>query len=580
MSYYDQKFANSFPLWSKIRSDPSSYGHRFYSVFSDFMENEQSETMKTKFSLKTLTEDLDFGELYQVYLEGDDEFQFRVHRGVETVTYPTITGQMILGVSEDGEEILEDFTLSEAETLEDFLYSVPQRLIKNDTIKVNAWEVWNSSDPEVYIDLLIPERLGIFISGSTLYKKLTLVEEDQPFGGFHFVMIEGFDPNHSYIRETIQIRDDGVYQTRNLFEEITKVEWDGFDGDISIQISTQIRSNLHTRDIRVFDPYKIGVVPDLVGPLILEAYNEEISIQEDLNEDGSLDPDDTSIETKFGTGDIDVSFDGAFLRSISLRFLKGVTYRRPDGDTSEEIKEEVICEQALYDVDGNPYKVVDMAISPIDTRLYVLDTEGVIHVYEHGVNSFEHEEIEETSDETYMDIVPMQSRVKLYDTTYLWTWFRVLQAPVQSVKIRRVSPSGIELWLQDDKTWGLSENSISAWGNQTSAPERTWKDKRFQTFFDETGAWNFYITVKFWLIEEEFTSRNGVYCEQATSLKDLDTGIKDPDGIFFNKENYLAVAKDDEYTCFKCANDLFVADLTNQTILLREEYDYIEASHE
>jgi len=538
MSYYDQKTANSFPLWTKIRSDPSAYGHRFYSSFSNLFESLQRDAVKLRDSFKIYSEDIGFGELYEIHLDEDDYMDREVNYGAETITYPSVVATDYDGNTRE---------LTRIGSLDSFFYSIPEYLNERNTIVVDDWIVWESSSPDTYLDIKTPERLGIWVKNSTHYKRRTSLDEDLPFGGHHFITIKGFDSNHRVAIERLKILDDGLYRTSNIFEEITEVVWDGFDGDITITISTSIYPMNASLTPRIIDRFKIGAAPDVVGPLLLE---------------------------------IDTLDGASYLKSSVLRWLKGITYRRPDGDAYDDAAVEIISEQILRDVNGDTYAAVDMAVSPVDGRLYILDDHGIIHVYDHGLSEFKHENIEELSDETYIDVIPLQHRVKLNDMIYLWTWFRVLQGIVQTVTISRIDPNGNTEYLQADKvTWDTAIYEFA--GDVTSGnPEGSWEDIRFESNFPTTGQWMFYCEVKFWGVTNTFKSAAGVFCEQLTSISDMDTGISDPGGIFFTKDCLIGIAKSGEYTTFKLCNDCFIGDPVNNILFLREDYESVEVTYE
>ena len=46
MSYFTQRLANTFPMWSKVRSDPSSNGYRWLESFAKQIELERINAIR------------------------------------------------------------------------------------------------------------------------------------------------------------------------------------------------------------------------------------------------------------------------------------------------------------------------------------------------------------------------------------------------------------------------------------------------------------------------------------------------------------------------------------------------------
>ena len=74
MSFSAQRIANYFPLWSKLRSDPSSFGQRVFSVFGEYFDWQYANSIKIKEDKKLTKDALGVGELFAILLEDDDQF--------------------------------------------------------------------------------------------------------------------------------------------------------------------------------------------------------------------------------------------------------------------------------------------------------------------------------------------------------------------------------------------------------------------------------------------------------------------------------------------------------------------------
>ena len=80
---------------------------------------------------------------------------------------------------------------------------------------------------------MTPCRLGITVSNSTHYKTFG---RDKGYSGYRLIQLEGEDENSNFIRDTIYIRDDGTFSTDRIFSKLTSVDFDGFDGTVTVYV--------------------------------------------------------------------------------------------------------------------------------------------------------------------------------------------------------------------------------------------------------------------------------------------------------------------------------------------------------
>tara|TARA_B100000427_G_C15495136_1_gene589470 strand:- start:118 stop:1749 length:1632 start_codon:yes stop_codon:yes gene_type:complete len=542
MGFFEQRLLNTFPSWAKIRKDPSSYGNRFMSALAGFSESSTNDIVKLSEMLKILAEDISFLTLQEIILNESDYMNRASSDWVTTVTYPTVTGT--IGAT--------SYKILKASSIADFFFSIPDRITGAGSITVDNWVVWESSSPDVFktIDTDTngtPERLLIEVYDSTLYQKSnTTRAEDNPYYGTTYISLTGTDEDNNQIREYINIKDDGFYNAMNIFRKLTSVEWCGFNGKIKISLTSKEHGMADTG--RIIHKFDTGVLPDLSGPLALYLQN---------------------------IGDV------AHLKSTSVRYRYGRAYRRNEIVDMDEAIEEELATQRLLDSSGNTFKSVGMTVSPVDTRGYILDVDGKVHVYEMGLSPFLHRGTP-PSDDTFIDILSLKDRVKLDEKIPLWTWFRALVLPVQKVAIKRVKPDGVEEYLQSaTMTWAAAYDYFSGNIIKGALPENSWEDFRFYTTFDQLGQWDFYCeTTMLGIKEVSVISKTGVMCERATSVIDFDSGLGDNvDGIFFDKENYLCISVGSKYHKFALNKDVYLADVTQQKLIFRERYDEVDITY-
>lgn len=518
---------NKYPLWAKARMDPSSMAQRLFSCWAEFFEVDQVDRVKLTDFLSILKDDPDRGYFHRIELSEEDEFPTSVVGGQVTVSeYPTV-----IGTSSSIE-----YTLVRVDSTSAFLYPLPDRLIQGTSVTVDNWKIFDSDTPDVIEDIENYERLVVEVVDSDTYYN----QFERPyFGGHSKVILKGLDPNYIEFTEMLLIRDDGLYKTQNLFHELTEVYWDGFNGDVNIYAYGHDFTFLK-------DKFKTGVLPDVESALFLQL--------------------------------IDIDSESA-VESFTQRYNSGRKYRRGTSvSIADEINFENITTQRLYDADSVKYDAVDLAVSPINGLLFVIDEQGVVHIYEHSPIEFLPQSLEET-EETYMDILPLKSRVHLGESTILKTWFRFLRGPVSEVRIKRISPAGVTTYLQEDYTWATA---LYEWQGDAMGklPENSWNDITFSCTFDELGQWNFYCEHDLVAVGGTAVSHTAVVCDYLVALKDIATEISSPDGIFFSDKGELCVVEGNTYTPFIVASDVYFADETNNEIIVRETYSEIEVQYE
>ena len=534
MSFFEQRLVNVFPQWSKIRKDVSSFGNRFITSFGSFSEKSTKDSVKIAQMFKILQEDISNGILREIFLDEADHIKVTYDGGSQTITYPTVTGSTAT----------ETIALTRAGSIEDFFYSMPSRCVAKDTINVKDWTIWQSSSPESYSVITTSERLLIEVSESTLYKRLkSRRATDKPFYGMHYVLLRGEDDDNNQISEILTIKDDGFYETKNIFRSLTSVEWDGFDGSIKITLSNKDQGKADTG--RLVNKWSAGVNSQLSGPLVFYLKNTD---------------------------------SVGHLYSSAVRYLRGQQHRRAEiVDLDYEIEEE-LGNQRLLDIAGDTYQGVGIAMNPVDSRTYILDTKGKVHVYEPSLSPFNHRETAPT-DDTYMDIISLKDRVVLNETIPLWTWFRALVLPVQKVVVKRVKPDGVEEYLQSDLTWSATSSYFSGDIIAGRLPEDSWEDFRFHTQFDQLGQWDFYCEATFLgMGAVTYVTKTGVMCESLQAVKTFD--VVNGDGIFFDKENYLCISDGKNYHRYQLPQDNYMIDISKQRILFKELYESVEVTYE
>ena len=518
-----QRIANQYPDWSKLRSDPSSVGQRFFSTFSEYFDFLIAERIKIRQEFYLLKHGLGFGEVYVVDLEGDDEFSFSATS--TNTAMPVYHSEVSASIDEATSVVL-----SRDETIEDLLYGFPTRTTLEETILIPNLTIWESTTPLIFNELAFPERLTVVVSDSTEYliqrtTKNTLVSNRS------FVQIAGVDLNGIPVKETIQIPDDGAYLTRHIYSDVSSVEFEGFDGTVSLLLTnTEIPFKV--------DPFMFLATQDIEGPSWLQLVNETV-----------------------------YTLDCSFLLYRTPILKLGSEYRNGT-DVVDNI--EILSETLLLDSLNAPYQAVDIAVSPNNTLLYVIDSLGWLRVYRHGITSFT-PPTQAATVSSSISLLPLVSYAKYGQSIPIWTWFRQPRGNIITVMISRIKPDSTVEYLQADKTWSATSYSFSGINNPV-IPEESWQDIKFFNEYDQVGQWEFYCTVTTSLNSETTVSQTSVMCDSLVPLVELETGVVSPTGLYFNHESKLVITTALDANIFIEHRDTYLADIENQAIVLREQY--------
>lgn len=525
-----QRIVNNYPSWTKIRKDPSSFGFRFYSVIGNHFDFANAELKQKYLSFQLNKEGLGLGNLYTINLEDDDYMVSTATTGGDlTWAYPTVVG--------------DSHGVTRIESLEELYWTVPNRLAVEETVSFANIVVATKSylGTATINALTVPARLKVILSGSTNWFKRTSIN-NRLETGIHRVILTGYDLNGLYIKEDIDVLDDGSYFTRNIYSELLTIDTQGLDSDITI--------HAYNSKTVLEDPFHLAVgVSGIQGPLYLSlSYNADSSTSEIL-----------------------------YYTSLAKR---GEDYK--DGSNEIPYNQENLWGQALLDSGGNEIQIVDYCFNPNTTRLYALDTTGKIHIYEYNLQSFITPTLQDDlSKVSYVDIDASESWTMYNDSLLMFTRFSRPRFPVSSVQIKRISPTGTINYLQADKSWSASAYSFPGDPNASGLFENTFRDIVFSSTFNEFGQWEFYCTTN--TIHDSTVTFTGVKVDSLIANASIASGVSSGIALNYSDDNYLTITTgtSGNYTLHKIKeySDVYYADEDTQTLFLREDYSSVSVSY-
>lgn len=525
MSFRTQRLANRFPLWTKIRKDPSSMGSRLLDTFAEGLE-------ENAITAQRLVEDVTLGKrnigrsfLYEMVLDGDNVLEPVQGSNGYSWEYPVLTGTV--------DSVA--YVVSRADSLSTLMMAYPTRVNELKAIAAAYRVVWLSTAPFDYNPIATPERLWVVVVDSTFYVDKT-PHKHHDKSGLAAIRIRGIDENYNEFTETLNLRDDGIFITSFAFREVLEVTREGFDGDVRISAGPVALPY-------EIDPYRVLVLQDLEGPLQLK-----------------LDSSDELFEGNAIT----------LLTYQTNRFKLGRQYRTTGVETVTNTEE--LGSFLLKDKDGASYTAMSLAVSPANTYLYVLDSIGKVHVYDHGLPEFLPPAVTDTIT-TYVELEVLNPYAQFGRTEYLWTRFARMRFPLSWLEIKRITPSAVTEYLQADHTWSATPYK------QTLTPVGRprfdqWVDYRFSTEYTETGVYEYIATAKTAVDQTVFSTQ--VYCGDMTAVATI-TAVTG-DTIYFADNGNLVIDDGAELHYFEEHTDQYIIDEQSSRIWLSDSYDSVEVT--
>ena len=544
MSFTTQRLLNKFPQWAVMRYDPSSQGARFFNPFGQMVEEQEFDYLRISKLNEVI---LSGGSLYELdrfyyidlnFLLTHENILLNKPNFIFPKNYRFYKKASDIDPVADGSS----GSLTPYDFKTNFYFT---EMVES--WKLPALKVWDSSlglrdglhfqeDEFINPDVSKAYKLMVVVRGSTHYKRFNGEDENDPFpyGGHHKIVLRGIGEAGERIIEHIQVQDDGIYLTRNKFlalegdKKINKpaVEIDGFDGFVSILLE-----GLNAGE--KVCPFKLGVTIDGSNGFYHNSNGVRNTYWPRL--------DSTQLNAYKAT-ERAVGYEGPLLTSLSSDedeegnsfsfidyyfhiFSNGQSYRRKENEIEEEEDlKELLASQVLLSSLGEAYTAVDFAFNWWDGNVWILDSEGIVHVHAIEPTPFEEWTFPRTKT-IDIDLQPLNRRAVYGEELPCYTWHKILRRPIQKVTIYRESPEAMKEskdnanlgilnepkfrgdYLHYDEEerkyfWDKSPNSFESKDPSADIPENSWKDFKFPIEFkiqkDEEGnflglgQWNFY----------------------------------------------------------------------------------------
>lgn len=587
MSFIGQSIRNRFPLWSTIRRDDSSVGGRVLDSIGESIELIRVSSLRMQDQLKTLEGKpiAEPGHLWNFNLSDSDEYVRHTQENKEysSIAITGVIGEnsVLLRESNSYEQLcLEYPTRTEIEIHDTRIDFKITSFNKEEKTKEESWN-FNNKIYKVYFN----------IKNSDYYYDSRTKEK---FDYNYFITIRGTNIADFPIEETIFIKDDGFYETKNYFKEIKalkrepkfnikggkSIEREGFDGEIEVYIK----------------PYNIQAKE--------YTYSLFVEKSDRVNKNNSL------IENK-GFFELRKENEVTYLDYIYRYYDMGNKYRIADIESPEAFQD-ILFSQTLLGTSGENLDIVDYCFDTVRNKLTTIDSSGVIRFYKIGKTGFNQSILRRTKLIDF-SLESIRQQVSLYETAKIYGYLERPKGPVANYIVLK-EKNGVYSSLQEDNSWG---NSIHLFQGRDRADVFENADSfEFENYFDSIGQTNFHIisfttetkdllllqikNQSIFEIEDLVTKLNSyaanteqyeVYinnysmmCEYSLPEYSIETGFSGENfGIFYEgisndlfvikfEENNQSVYKIKEY------KDYFLFDYESGEGVTLEKYDSIEVS--
>lgn len=505
MSLITQKLTNKFPFYYRIRKDRSGFGSRFVSCFADAIQDSDKQDQIIANNL-----------LLNTYLFPHEVLYSQTITPLEKenglYVYPTVVG--------DGNNLELKTSVGE------FFYSYSNELELLEEFDIFSIILWQSSTPNTYISIDVPQRLFVIVQGSTDYNQASNLEDNSK-PQLQYIYIEGFDDNYNFVKESINVIDDDIYRTVNIYSELTKVIYQGFDGEVIISPAYSAAS------------YKLS----FLNKITIDDINSQLYYY--------------------------LENDKLYLGGRAFT-TEGQAYR----DVSLNVEDFTLCLVAsLFDSEDSVLSnCLDVLEYPLTGDLAVL-TDTHIHFYECNIPEF----IASGVQPSYEEYLLLENDIPYVEYNTLgkwWTKLKIDPSKVEWLSIKIVSPTGIEEYLQLDKTWGVGEARFSP---VTIGNVVKWSDFQFTKTLNEYGQWNVIATLG--RGRSTYISVVSSIVPKLTAINSVLHNVDSASGFFVDKGGKINIYTDSKVFVLNFVKHLYSIDEDTGTIYTCRNYSSLETSY-
>lgn len=499
IGFLGESIKNRFPYWSKVRTDPSSYGASLLDVLGSSLEEVRTNAIRAKEQRKAFSEEPIFENSHIQIINLLDDAAFNNAEQLKLAN-PTI--------SVTGDNI----SVTRVSSLESLSKSFPTRLelVEEKDFTNSIYEGNGTSDIEEYFG---EKGIHIYINidgEGNFETRDSLAYFDEKY----YIVLRGEDIAGNEIEEYIPIKDETVYRSANRFKRLKPIKRN---------IIHNIRGGDSVEQIGFDSSFKVLKLPFFTSK---EEVISMLSMEGDKRspEDGFIQDNNLFVKLEEENG---INYLNYYL----VPFSEGKYYRNSNRGSEEHF---LINSQVITDTSNENLSTMDFCYDKVRNTLDIIDDKGVIRSFPIGKNAFERTALYKTK-RNNLEIEPSDYRPKFGDTIKMYVNNYKESMALNKVVIAREKPEDKSVFntyeerfanlefLQADKTW--SSNSIYFWENNPVIQESNatnWNVVNFDNEITQKGQWDFYT----FEVMGEFEILCNQYNSGVATIEDLNVFLK------------------------------------------------------
>lgn len=520
MSYIGRSMRNRFPLWSETRRNESSNAAMVLDAIGDSLENERRSALQSIESSFVLSGNPlgEPGHFYRISQPKIEEYynykkennffnSFRAEGKIEDKTFflePKYSYEEIVLSSPTRYE--EAFIKKENCRLLSIVEELPEE--GNEHFKFQKTGFLKDSkfiSKEVFDFKNEINKIYIKIDSSKEYRS----KFDQiNFDGHYSIVLRGVSETEELIEETIEIKDDAVYESKNYFKCLKPLIQDNETrGGGSIEVygvkaSIKVYKKPISKDLYIDEKSTISKVSNELG------YNTLI---------------ENNIKYKLSHG-----VDESYIEYIFNSYSKGADYKTSDATLNGDYFEEALSKRVVVNENLEPIKIESFCLNKIKNNFITLDKEFILREYKVNRDGFVSKKIKRTK-EVDLAFEAENQRLFLNETIKMNLFLERAKGDIQFVFIGRQTPDrrisyeansdfNFE-FLQEDLTWGeefyFFENL-----KFTEDKFEEFNSIQFECPHEELGQYDYYVySLKNFVAERSLLNKIKAGNEDESELK-------------------------------------------------------------
>lgn len=522
MSYIGRNMRNRFPLWSETRRNESSNAAMVLDAIGESLENERRSALQSIESSFVLSGN-PLGEPGHFYRISQPKIEEYLNYKKENIFFNSLRAEgkienntFFLEPKYSYEEIVlssptrykESFIKAENCRLLSIVEELPEA--EDEHFKFQKTELLKESkfvSKEIFDFKNEINKIYIKIDSSKEYRSKF---DEINFDGHYSIVLRGVSEANELIEETIEIKDDAVYESKNYFKCLKPLIQDNeIRGGGSIEVYG-VKANIKI--------YK--------KPISKEFYiDEKSTISKISNELGYNTLIENNIKYKLSH-----SSEESYIEYIFNSYGKGADYKTKDATLSGSYFEEALSKRVIVNENLEPIKIESFCLDSIRNKFLTLDKEFTLREYDVNRDGFSSKNIKRTK-EVDLAFETENQRLFLNETIKMNLFLERAKGDIQFVFIGRQTPdrrisyeSNSDFnfeFLQEDLSWG---ERFHFFENLKFVEDKfeEFNSIQFECTHQELGQYDYYVySLKNFLVERSLLNKIKTGNEDEAELKKI-----------------------------------------------------------